>query len=284
MQGQVVLIAMLVISVTAAPAYSTIFKVAEGHTPNHAPVINGLTNGQVFTFEAGEGIVGKISFGASDSDGDFVNIANTPLPSGAFYEFVEQFEGVTGASITFLDGTPFVGEYSVTFTAVDEHGSQSTPVTIQIVVSPPDYLDITFAKIHAGQKNAMMTIKVEGDVTPNIQRPPYGFAALTEDGNGILAVATHAGLLDSEDQDHPGDDIIHTHAVDVVPSTDCVNGIKIASASFESPGKLVVDTNRVKVSKAPSESFGDFDGTVISFILTVENGNICINPVDSFVK
>lgn len=254
---------------------------ANAHTPNNNPVINTPADGQTFTFEAGQGITAKIPISTTDSDGDFISINNTPLPPGAFYEVVEQFPGHTGASITFQDGHPFVGTYTVTFTAVDEHGASSTPVTIEIIVIPPDYLDIASAKLKANGMKIMMEVRVEGDVRPTIQRPPYGFAALTEDGTGILAVTTHAGILDSEDQTDPGDDRLHTHVVDVASSSDCTNGIEVVSASFDSPGNLRVGSHSVRVTNAPAASFGDFSDTIISFILTIEEGHICVNPVDS---
>ncbi|MGI0012286.1 MAG: hypothetical protein ACREBU_02405 [Nitrososphaera sp.] len=266
------------------PVSDSKFPEAVAHTPNQSPVINSPIDGETLTFEAGQGIEAKIHVGTTDSDGDFVNINNTPLPEGAFYEFVEQFEGLTDASITFEDGHPFVGTYSVTFTAVDEHGAASSPVTIEIVVVPPDYLDLQSAKLKVNKHHVKLQINVEGSVAPTIQRPPYGFAALTSDGNGLLAVTTHAGILDSEDQTDPGDDTFHTHVVDVVSSDDCANGIKVVSASLESPGTLTVGSNKATVKKAPAGNFGEFDGTIISFILTIEEGTICVNPVDSIAK
>jgi hypothetical protein len=269
---------MLLLGILFIPHLSSLLPTAYAQA-NHDPVINSPTDGQTFTFEAGQGITAKLQIGATDSDGDFVSINNTPFPPGAFYEFVEQFEGFTDASITFQDGHPFVGTYEITFTAVDEHGASSLPVTINIVVIPPDYLDLRNAKLNP--QKVTMQVKVDGNIAPTIQRPPYGFAALTSDGNGLLAVTTHAGILDSEDQEDPGDDVLHTHVVDVISSDDCVNGIKVVSASFESPGTLTVGSKKLKVSGAPPDSFGDFDGTIISFILTIEEGTICVNPVDS---
>lgn len=253
---------------------------AAAHTPNHRPVIVAPEDGQSFIFEAGQGITASFTVSAGDSDGDFVNIVNSPLPAGAFYEFVEQFEGATDASITFEDGRPFVGTYSVTFTAVDEHGSQSEPVTVEIKVVAPDHLELKSAKLVANSQKVMLDVRAQ-DVRPTIERPAYGYAALTDDGNNILVVATHAGLLDSEDQDDAGDDILHTHVVDVVPSSDCFNGIKVAFVSFASPGNLIVGEDKIKVMGASAQDFGGFNGTVVSFILTFENGNVCVNPVDS---
>jgi hypothetical protein len=245
-------------------------------------MITSPADGQVFTFEAGQGISAQIPISATDPNGHFINIVNTPLPPGAFYEFVEQFPGETGASLTFEDGHPFVGSYIVTFTAVNEHGAASSPVTITIVVIAPDYLAIDDARLQVNSKNVMMEVTVLGSIKPTIERPPYGFAALTNDGTGILGITTHAGILDSEDQTHPGDDILHTHIVDVISSSDCTNGIKVVFASFESPGNLVVTSQEARVTSAPSSSFGEFTGTIISFILTIEEGAVCVNPVDSF--
>lgn len=267
-------------SILVAATFVPIISEVAATTINHRPVINTPVNSQVFTFDAGQGIEAKISIGASDIDGDFIDIKNTPLPAGAFYEFVEQFEGDTGASITFEDGHPFVGTYQVTFTAVDDKGATSRPVTIKIKVIPPDYLDLAAARLEEGPGHIWMVARVFGEVAPTIQRPAYGFAALTTNGQNILAVATHAGLLDSEDQSDPGDDTLHTHIIDVVSSKDCANGMKVASASFRSPGTLEVLEHKVIVRAVSVDRVGDLTGTVISFILTFENGNTCVNPVD----
>jgi hypothetical protein len=267
-------------SILVAASFVPIIDEVAATTLNHRPVITSPTNGQVFTFDAGQGIEAKISIGTRDIDGDFIDLKNTPFPAGAFYEFVEQFEGVTGASITFEDGWPFVGSYQVTFTAVDDKGATSRPVTITIKVIPPDHLNLAAARLEEGPGRIWMVARVFGDVAPTIQRPPYGFAALTTNGQNILAVATHAGLLDSEDQSSPGDDTLHTHILDVISSKDCINGMKVSSASFRSPGILEVLEHKVKVRAVPVEQVGDLSGTVISFILTIENGNTCVNPVD----
>jgi hypothetical protein len=278
--GKTAIISSLLGSILVAATFVPIINEVSATTLNHRPVITSPTNGQVFTFDAGQGIEAKISIGARDIDGDFIDLKNTPLPAGAFYEFVEQFEGVTGASITFEDGHPFVGSYQVTFTAVDDKGATSRPVTITIKVVPPDYLDLAAARLEEGPGHIWMVARVFGDVAPTIQRPPYGFAALTSNGQNILAVATHAGILDSEDQTDPGDDTLHTHILDVVSSKDCVNGMKVASASFTSPGTLEVLEHKVIVRAVSVDRVGDLSGTVISFILTIEDGITCVNPVD----
>lgn len=149
------------------------------------------------------------------------------------------------------------------------------------MVIAPDYLAIEDARLEV-RKNVIMEVTVQGSIKPTIERPPYGFAALTSDGTVILGITTHAGILDSEDQADTGDDILHTHVVDVISSSDCSNGIEVVAASFESPGNLVVRSHEARVTNAPSSSFGDFTGTITSFILTIEEGTVCVNPVDSF--
>ena len=278
--GKAGIISSILGSILVAASFVPIIDEVAATTLNHRPVITSPSDGEVFTFDAGQGIEAKISIHTSDIDGDFIDIKNTALPAGAYYEFVEQFEGVTGASITFEDGHPFIGSYKVTFTAVDDNGAASRPVTIAIKVIPPDYLDLAAARLEEGPGFVWMVARVVGEIAPTIQRPPYGFAALTSNGQNILAVVTHAGILDSEDQTDPGDDSLHTHIIDVVSSKDCDNGLEVASASFRSPGILEVFEHKVKVRAVPVQQTGEFTGAVISFILTIEDGNICVNPVD----
>lgn len=144
----------------------------------------------------------------------------------------------------------------------------------------PGHLDIKDAKIINNDSNTALKISTVGNVNDGIDPETgegfYGYAALTADGTGILAVTYHEPIVDSEDQ--PG---WHTHVVDVTADTGCGSGIGVASASFEGIGNLVVTKKTVMVNQVPTSELGELTGQIISFELTIEGGEVCVNPTDS---
>ncbi len=162
-----------------------------------------------------------------------------------------------------------------------------------LVVNPlafaqiPAYLDIVEGELKVND-NVSMEIKLAGDATSGIPNA-YGYAALTSDGQNVLAVTTHEGICDSATQT-PGvcESVFHTHIVNLdTSSAVCasVASIEVTSASFSAPGKLEVDGKQVQVEDVPKASVGDLSGTIVSFnivIVTVDGStHICLDPKSS---
>jgi len=147
--------------------------------------------------------------------------------------------------------------------------------------APPGYLDITNAKLVESQKNVKMHIKVAGNtddgIDPDTGEGFFGYAALTEDFNDVLAVTYHEPIVDSDAQ--PG---WHSHVVDLTTETGCVSGLAVASASLGEPGHTIVKRNNILVNQVSPDDVGSFSGAFASFGLTVEGGEVCVNPVDFF--
>lgn len=146
--------------------------------------------------------------------------------------------------------------------------------------SPPAYLDIVDAELEVDDDEVEMELRLAGDAAGGVPGNAYGYAALTSDGTGILAVTTHIGIEDtSAELDETG---FHTHVAAVTTVTGCASGLQVASASFDPIGELEVDGAEVEVEDAPSDDLGAFTGFFVSFTLTVEGGAICVNPADVF--
>lgn len=154
-------------------------------------------------------------------------------------------------------------------------------IATQTVSAESDYLDITKAKLVEKKNHVNMHIKVAGNINDGIDPITnegfFGYAALTDDFTGVLAVTYHEPIVDSAEQ--PG---WHAHVVDLTTTTSCISGLAVASASFDEPGHTSVTRNNVVVNQVSPDDVGNFSGVFASFELTVESGEVCVNPVDFF--
>jgi hypothetical protein len=140
------------------------------------------------------------------------------------------------------------------------------------------FLDITKAGIENGKKNVSVEIKTGATIPNDGSGGLFGYGAFGDSGK-VLAVTTHPGVLDSEAQHGVASNpVFHTHIVELKTITPCASGLAVASASFETVGKLEVSGNSVEVSHVPVSTVGKLTGTVVSFTLSGEGGDICVNP------
>jgi len=140
------------------------------------------------------------------------------------------------------------------------------------------FLDITKAGIENGKKNVSVEIKTGATIPRDGSGGLFGYGAFGDSGK-VLAVTTHGGVLDSEAQHGVASDpVFHTHIVELKTTTPCASGLAVASASFETVGKLEVSGNSVEVSHVSVSAVGKLTGTVVSFTLSGEGGDICVNP------
>lgn len=136
-----------------------------------------------------------------------------------------------------------------------------------------DFLNITDNKIEVKET---IEAKLEtGDDIPT--DGAFGYGLLTGDTSdagalitGVIVATTHGGVLDSEDQENAADPIWHNHLVDLTvadpgvcaPNTNLGQfgspALEVAAITFESPGEVNVDENRIKIEEIPFT----FDGTL----------------------
>ena len=124
-------------------------------------------------------------------------------------------------------------------------------------------------------------IKTALDIPTDGTGGDFGFGAFTTDGK-VVAITTHGGIGDdSETQQADDDPAFHSHLVVLATGGDtgCASGIGIKSASPGEVADFEVDDNEVEIENIDEE----LNGVVVSFTLTVEEEEICINlvpPVD----
>jgi len=133
------------------------------------------------------------------------------------------------------------------------------------------HLAITEAEVDDDE----VEIETNADIPTDGSAGAFGFGAFTTDGK-VVAVTTHGGVgPDSESQEDASDAVFHSHLVTLTDVTECDSELAVASVSFEEIADFEVDDNEVEIEDFDEE----LNGVVVSFVLTVEDGEICVNPV-----
>ena len=133
------------------------------------------------------------------------------------------------------------------------------------------HLAITEAEVDDDE----VEIETSADIPTDGSAGAFGFGAFTTDGK-VVAVTTHGGVgPDSETQEDASDPAFHSHLVELMGSTDCDSELAVASVSFEEIADFEVEDNEVEIDDIDQE----LNGVVVSFSLTLEGGDICVNPI-----
>jgi hypothetical protein len=146
------------------------------------------------------------------------------------------------------------------------------------------YLDIVAAEVQ--QNNGLIKLELYTAEDADTGVPAaYGYAAMTEDGQNILAVTTHFGIVDEDPESTEETAFFHTHIVDVVG--DCETGAQV-SADPDAVGDFKIDGTEIKVTDVPAGSVSTLTGDVISFTIHLEGEGedlkVCVVPVDAIAE
>src|SRR5215211_3062696 len=76
----------------------------------------------------------------------------------------------------------------------------------------------------------------------------FGYGILTEDGDAILVATTHAGVLDSEEQNYILDPTWHNHFVRLGEVAECGEDQGVVDITWQSPGEVRIDDNTASIS------------------------------------
>src|SRR5918996_1278490 len=117
------------------------------------------------------------------------------------------------------------------------------------------FLVIEKAEVSAnGELEATLT--TEGVIPTDGSEGAFGYGILTDDGDAILVSTTHAGVLDSEEQDYILDPTWHTHLVRLGDDVaECGEDQGIVDITWQSPGQVEINDDIASISGVPTDEF-----------------------------
>jgi hypothetical protein len=100
------------------------------------------------------------------------------------------------------------------------------------------------------------TLITEGDIPTDGSEGAFGYGILTNDGDAILVATTHAGVLDSEDQNYILDPTWHNHFVRLGDDVaECGEDQGVVDITWQSPGQVEINENIATISDVPTDEF-----------------------------
>jgi hypothetical protein len=122
-----------------------------------------------------------------------------------------------------------------------------------------DFLNIKKAVVKVDDDQLDSEIKTNGHISTNGEEGAFGYAIITDKGLDALIVTTsHAGVLDSKEQDDANDPIFHNHYVALDDnSKECGDDPKIEKITYQSPGKVDIEKRKALLENIPLK----FEGT-----------------------
>src|SRR5918997_2403068 len=117
------------------------------------------------------------------------------------------------------------------------------------------FLTIQRAEVSAnGELNARLI--TEGVIPTDGTEGAFGYGILTDDGDAILVSTTHAGVLDSEEQDYILDPTWHNHFVRLGDDVaECGEDQGVVDITWQSPGQVEINDNGARISDVPTDEF-----------------------------
>src|ERR671910_3428074 len=116
------------------------------------------------------------------------------------------------------------------------------------------FLTIQRAEVSAnGELNARLI--TEGVIPTDGSEGAFGYGILTDDGDAILVSTTHAGVLDSEEQNYILDPTWHNHFVTLGEVAECGEDQGVVDITWQSPGEVRINDNRARISDVPTDEF-----------------------------
>ena len=165
------------------------------------------------------------------------------------------------------------------------------------------FSDIVKANLNENDKT-LNSLQIKTGAKIPIGDINHGFGIVTDgtsDGANLVAIVTttHPDLpfIDSELQSSPSDPVEHNHVVALrTGAAECASGLAVVDLTYDSPGTTNIQSKHVGMNHIPYGDYtGQFGGNsidsgsepfgpgIVSFQLTVENDNICVNVVDNVV-
>src|SRR5919107_3387316 len=152
--------------------------------------------------------------------------------------------------------------------------SAAAPALAQALES---FLVIEKAEVSAnGELEATLT--TEGVIPTDGSEGAFGYGIPTDDGDAILVSTTHAGVLDSEEQDYILDPTWHNHFVRLGDDVaECGEDQGIVDITWQSPGQVEINDDIASISGVPTDEFQGWHsitGEDLSMILGQDVSNV----------
>ena len=119
------------------------------------------------------------------------------------------------------------------------------------------FLVIERARVTVDDEELRARLTTEGDIPTDGSEGAFGYGILTEDGDAILVATTHAGVLDSEEQNYILDPTWHNHFVRLGEVAECAGEEDqgIVDITWQSPGEVLIDHEIAMISDVPTDEF-----------------------------
>ncbi len=118
------------------------------------------------------------------------------------------------------------------------------------------FLVIESAEVNVDDDELEAELTTEGMIPTNETEGASGYGILTEDGDAILVSTTHAGVLDSEEQNYILDPTWHNHFVTLDEDVEqCGTDPGVENITWQSPGEVEIDDNNAEISDVPTDEF-----------------------------
>jgi hypothetical protein len=118
------------------------------------------------------------------------------------------------------------------------------------------FLTIQTARVTADDNDLSARLTTEGVIPTGGDEGAFGYGILTDDGNAILVSTTHAGVLDSEEQDYILDPTWHNHLVTLSEDiAECGEDQGVQDITWQSPGEVRINDNRARITDVPTDEF-----------------------------
>ena len=130
----------------------------------------------------------------------------------------------------------------------------ASPVLATIAES---FLVIERARVAVEDNELKARLITEGLLIPTDgSEGAFGYGILTDDGDAILVSTTHAGVLDSEEQDYILDPTWHNHFVRLGDDVEeCGEDQGVVDITWQSPGQVEINDNGARISDVPTDEF-----------------------------
>ena len=129
-------------------------------------------------------------------------------------------------------------------------------IPLVFAFSAESFLTIERANVSIEDNDLTAELMVEGLLIPTDgSQGAFGYGILTEDGDAIVVVTTHAGVLDSEEQSSAEDPTWHTHLVRLGDVAECGEDQGIVDITWQSPGEVEINDNIASVSGVGTDEF-----------------------------